>query len=66
MVIRRMVLTQGLAWLGVAVDDRGGEEYGFGGDRETTGASSRVRTFVISAREDLQLAAEAERMLAGG
>jgi acetate kinase len=51
---------QGLAFLGVGVDpslDAGA------GDREVTAAGARVRTFVIAAREDLQIAAEVRAVL---
>ena len=50
----------GLAFLGVGVDpsaDAGA------GDREVTAAGARVRTFVIAAREDLQIAAEVRAVL---
>ena len=54
--IARAALADGLAWLDVALDrdanERNVEEIG--------AAGSRVRTFVIEAREDLQLATEAE------
>ena len=51
---------EGLAFLGVNVDqalDAGA------GDREVTAAGARVRTFVIAAREDLQIAAEVRAVL---
>jgi acetate kinase len=57
----RAALVEGLAWLGAAVADRPTEV----GDREITASGSGVRCFVIPAREDLQLAAEAEARLAG-
>jgi acetate kinase len=53
----RARITQRLAWLGVAIDpDRRGEEI--------TASGAPVRTFVIEAREDLQMAAETRRLLA--
>jgi acetate kinase len=53
----------GLGFLGVAVDaeaDAAAEP-----DAEITAADAPVRTFVIGAREDLQMAREARRVLAG-
>ena len=53
----RARITQRLAWLGVAIDpDRHGEEI--------TASGAPVRTFVVEAREDLQMAAETRRLLA--
>jgi acetate kinase len=57
--IARAALIDGLAWLGAAIDDPSDEI----GDREITGPGSSVRVFVVTAREDLQLAAEAETCL---
>jgi acetate kinase len=45
-----------LGWLGVGVDPAAPGE-------EITGPGAAVRTFVVEAREDLQMAAEAERLL---
>ncbi|AAZ57004.1 acetate kinase [Thermobifida fusca] len=52
----------GLGFLGVRVDedaDRGAEP-----DAEVTGDGSRVRVFVVAAREDLQIAAETRNVVA--
>jgi acetate kinase len=57
--IARAALIDGLAWLGAAIDDPSDEI----GDREITGPGSSVRVFVVTAREDLQLAVEAETCL---
>lgn len=57
--IARAALAEALEWLGVALDRDANER----GDEEISATSSRVRTFVIEAREDLQLAAEAEGCL---
>ncbi len=60
--IVRAALAEATAWLGVAIADGAGG----GGDREITGPDARVRSFVVTAREDLQMAREAERLLAAG
>jgi len=65
--IRRRT-AEGLAFLGVAVDEGTGALSGAGsgagaGDREITAPGARVRTFVIAAREDLQIAAEVRAVL---
>lgn len=52
----RKLVTDRLGWLGITIDDTGGEEI--------TATNSAVRTFVIEAREDLQAAHEAVRLLA--
>jgi acetate kinase len=57
----RAALVDGLAWLGV----RAAERPSATGDRELTVAGSSARVFVITAREDLQLAAEATACLEG-
>jgi acetate kinase len=71
--IRRRA-AQDLAFLGVGIDEGDGEGAGEGtgrgaetgaGDREITAAGARVRTFVIAAREDLQVAAEVRAVLSG-
>jgi len=50
-----------LAYLGVAIDtDRNDHA---GDDRDITAATATVRTLVITAREDLQIAGEARRLL---
>jgi acetate kinase len=53
-----------LAWLGAAVDpDRNA---GAVSDTEITGAGASVRTLVVTAREDLQIAHEVANVLGGG
>ena len=59
--IARAALVDGLAWLGAAIDDPSDEI----GDREISAPGSSIRTFVVTAREDLQLAGEAETCLGG-
>jgi acetate kinase len=54
----RAAVAAELAWLGVAVDDQGAPTAD-GAAREVTAGAARVRTFVVPAREDLQLATEA-------
>jgi acetate kinase len=49
----------GLAWMGVAIDESVGGE----GDRDVSAAQAAVRTLVVHAREDLQIAAECRRLL---
>jgi acetate kinase len=61
----RHVAGRRLAFLGVAVD-RGRNEGGDGDDRDISAAGSRVRTVVITAREDLQIARETRSLLSGG
>jgi acetate kinase len=65
-VLRRRV-GQRLAFLGVAVDDqRNGDIPGAAdgeADTDITASGSPTRTFVVAAREDLQLAAEARRVM---
>jgi acetate kinase len=51
-----------LAFLGVAIDG-GLNEAGDGHDRDISAAGSRVRTLVITAREDLQIAQETRSLL---
>jgi acetate kinase len=57
-----------LAHLGVAVDDAANRAADLtdpdAGDAEVTAAGARVRSFVVRAREDLQIAAGVERALA--
>jgi len=54
----------GLNFLGVAVDEsRNANGSADGGDREITARDARVRTFVIAAREDLQMAEEVRSVL---
>jgi acetate kinase len=52
----------GLAFLGMGVDASANADVG-AGDREITTAGARVRTFVVAAREDLQIAAEVRAVL---
>jgi acetate kinase len=49
----------GLDWMGVAIDESVAAE----GDRDVSAAHAAVRTLVIHAREDLQIAAECRRLL---
>jgi len=51
----------GLGFLGVALDDTSNEEGQ--GDREISTSESKVRTFVLAAREDLQIAKEVREVL---
>ena len=53
----------GLGFLGVAVDEAGNAGAAAADDREITAQGARVRTFVIAAREDKQIAAEARSVL---
>ena len=50
-----------LAFLGVAIDP--GRNDAVSGDADITAAGAAVRTLVITAREDLQIAGEARRLL---
>jgi acetate kinase len=59
----RRAIASALGWLGVQVDD-GDTDRDHDPDHEVTRSGAAVRTFVVHAREDLQLAAEAERVLA--
>jgi len=56
----RKAAGDGLGFLGVALDDPDGGA----GDREITHAGASVRTFVVEAREDLEIAREVRRVLA--
>jgi acetate kinase len=51
---------QGLRFLGVGVDPKRNREQG---DREISGGDASVRTLVIAAREDLQIAREVRQVL---
>jgi acetate kinase len=53
----------GLGFLGVAIDV--GANRDAVPDCEVTGAQARVRTYVVEAREDLQIAGEVRRLLQG-
>jgi acetate kinase len=55
----RIAATEGLGFLGVAVDDADGGA----GDREISRPGAVARTFVIEAREDLEIAREVRRVL---
>jgi len=59
--VARAALVEGLGWLGAAMRDRGDDS----GEHEITAPSSSIRCFVIPAREELQLAAEARACLRG-
>jgi acetate kinase len=52
-----------LAYLGIAIDPGGNDAVR--GDADITAAGASARTLVIAAREDLQIAGEARRLLAG-
>lgn len=55
-----------LAWLGVDVEESSGGGDGPGlADRDVSGTAARVRTLVIEAREDLQIAAAVAQLLGG-
>jgi acetate kinase len=56
----RIAASEGLGFLGIGVEDRDGAS----GDREITRPGSAARTFVIEAREDLEIAREVRRVLA--
>jgi acetate kinase len=67
-VVRRRAAER-LAFLGVAIDvQRNDTGAGAAGqaDRDISAAGAAVRTLVISAREDLQIAREARHLLGGG
>ena len=55
---------QGLGFLGVAVD--GARNAGADGDVEITATGASVRTVVVHAREDVQIARETRRVLGAG
>jgi acetate kinase len=63
-VVRQAAVRQ-LAFLGVALD-RNRNEGGDSSDRDISAAGSRVRTVVITAREDLQIAHETRALLSRG
>ena len=60
-VVARAAVADGLEWLGVRVDDRSAPD---AIDADITAPGAPVRTFVVHAREDLQLATEAAALLA--
>jgi acetate kinase len=53
----------GLDWLGVGISDSANRADA--GDRDISAAGARVRTLVVHAKEELQIASECERLLAG-
>lgn len=60
----RELVADRLGWLGVAVDPAVDvAPAALVGEREVTAPGARVRTFVVHAREDVQLAAEARALL---
>ncbi|MGN6300373.1 MAG: acetate/propionate family kinase [Angustibacter sp.] len=61
-VVRARV-AQRLAYLGVAVDDDANDSAD--GDTDLTARGASVRTYVVAAREDLQIAQEARRAVTG-
>ncbi len=54
----------GLAFLGVGVDARANEDAA--GDRDVTAPGSAVRTLVVAAREDLEIARQVRKALGAG
>ncbi|MGE5227173.1 MAG: acetate/propionate family kinase [Planctomycetaceae bacterium] len=60
----RALAAEGLAFLGVEID-RERNEAAAPEDREITAAGARVRTLVVAAREDLEIAHEVREVLAG-
>ena len=58
----RAAVADAFAWVGVATDEAGTPELS-GSEREITSSGATARTFVITAREDLQLATEAAELL---
>lgn len=60
--VRRLVADR-LAFLGVAVDEHRSPAEG---DRDITAAGAPVRTLVVEAREDIEIAREVRRVLAPG
>ena len=56
----RGAVADDLAWLGVGIDERPD----VAGDRDLTASGARVRTLVVEAREDLQIAAAVQGLLA--
>ncbi|HEX6676613.1 MAG TPA: acetate/propionate family kinase [Actinomycetes bacterium] len=58
--VRRLACER-LAWLGVGID--AASNAGGSGDRDLSAAGATVRTVVVAAREDLQIAREVRRVL---
>jgi acetate kinase len=63
--IARAAIADGLGWLGVRIKEAGASD-AIDADVDITAPGASVGTFVVHAREDLQLAAEAEAVLATG
>jgi acetate kinase len=59
--VRRLACER-LGWLGVGVDPAGNAAGG--GDRDVSAAGATVRTLVVAAREDLEIARQVRRVLA--
>jgi acetate kinase len=62
--IARAAVADGFQWLGVALDEGKEAADEDVAERELTAPQATVRTFVVPAREDLQLAAEAAELFA--
>lgn len=60
----RAAAATGLGFLGVAVDER--RNRAAGGDAEIGDPDARVRAFVITAREDLEIARDVREVVSGG
>jgi acetate kinase len=54
---------EGLGFLGLAIDAAGNEAAAGAGDREISASGSVARTFVVEAREDLEMAANVRSVL---
>ena len=64
--IPEIVLEAGLGFLGITLDPaRNAAAGGSGDDREISAPGAAVRTLVITAREDLQIAREVRSVLGG-
>ena len=59
----RALAAEGLGFLGVALDQAANEAEG---DREITAPGAAVRTVVVAAREDLEIARQVRSLLGGG
>jgi acetate kinase len=59
----RQRAAEGLDFIGVGLDPE--LNFKAGGDREVSRESSVVRTFVVSAREDLEIARQVRQAMAG-
>ena len=55
---------EGLAFLGVSIDEERNDRAG--GDADIGAASASVRTLVLTAREDVEIARQVRTLLAGG